>query len=85
MSTTAILVNRDDWSDLSHLKLPSNYKEQSLEVEDQNALFAVYKSLYLEQSVDRKAMVESMKKCSSVAVCIEKGFMRHGQLQTRKL
>ena len=68
MPTTAIPVNRADWSDLSHLKLPSNYKEQSLEVGDQNALFAVYKSLYSEQSADRKAMAESIKKCSSVII-----------------
>ena len=55
-------------SDLSHLMLPSNYKVQSFEFEDQNALVDVYKSLYLEQSVDRKALAETINKYSSVII-----------------
>ena len=62
MSTTIPL------SDLSHLTLPSNYKVQSFEFEDQNALVDVYKSLYLEQSVDRKALAETINKYSSVII-----------------
>ena len=54
--------------DLSHLTLPSNYKVQSFEFEDQNALVDVYKSLYLEQSVDRKALAETINKYSSVII-----------------
>ena len=54
--------------DLSHLTLPSNYKLQSFEFEDQNALVDVYKSLYLEQSVDRKALAETINKYSSVII-----------------
>ena len=55
-------------SDLSHLTLPSNYKVQSFEFEDQNALVDVYKSLYLEQSVDRKALAKTINKYSSVII-----------------
>ena len=54
--------------DLSHLTLPSNYKVQIFEFEDQNALVDVYKSLYLEQSVNRKALAETINKYSSVII-----------------
>ena len=67
MSTT-IPINTANWSDISHLKLPSHYKVQSLEVEDQNAIFAVYRSLYPEHAVDRQAMAETIKKYSSVTI-----------------
>ena len=49
MSTT-VPITIVDWSNLTHLKLPTNYKLQSLETEDHDALFAVYKCLYPEQS-----------------------------------
>ena len=59
---TAVPISRGDWSDLTCLRFPSNYKMQSLEIEDQNALFDVYKILYPEQLVDKKAMAETVKK-----------------------
>ena len=67
MSTT-VPITIVDWSNLSHLKLPTNYKVQSLETEDHDALFAVYKCLYPEQSLDWKSMAETIKKYSTVTI-----------------
>ena len=67
MSTT-VPITIVDWSNLTHLKLPTNYKVQSLETEDHDALFAVYKCLYPEQSLDWKSMAETIKKYSTVTI-----------------
>ena len=45
-----------------------NYKIQSLETEDQDALFAVYVSLYLDLQIIRIARGETIKKYASVII-----------------
>ena len=61
------LVNR---TDLTGIKLPFNYKIQSLETEDLDALFDVYVSLYPELPVTRIriARAEAIKKYASVII-----------------
>lgn len=56
--------------DLTGIKLPFNYKIQSLETEDLDALFAVYVSLYLDLPITRirKARAEAIKKYASVLI-----------------
>lgn len=53
-------------ADFTGIKLPFNYKIQSLETEDQDALFAVYVSLDLP--ITRLAMAETTKKYASVII-----------------
>ena len=65
---TAIPVNVVNWSDLSLVLLPSNYKMQSLESDDPNVLFDVYRSLYPEQEICKGEMAETIKKYSSVTL-----------------
>ena len=67
MSTT-IPINSVNWADFTGLKLPLNYKIQSLETEDQDALFAVYMILYPDLPITRTAMAETIKKYASVII-----------------
>ena len=48
--STAIPVSSGNWSAISHVSFPSSYKLQSLESDDLDWLFAVYSSLYADQS-----------------------------------
>jgi len=57
-----------NWTDFTGIKLPFNYKIQSLETEDQDALFAVYVSLYLDLQIIRIARGETIKKYDSVII-----------------
>ena len=59
-----------NWTDLTGIKLPFNYKIQSLETEDLDALFAVYVSLYLDLPITRIriARAEAIKKYASVII-----------------
>ena len=66
--STVIPVSSGNWSAISHVSFPSNYKLQSLESDDLDWLFAVYSSLYADQSIDRKAMATTIKKYSSVTI-----------------
>ena len=58
-----------NWTDLTGIKLPFNYKIQCLET-DLDALFAVYVSLYLDLRITRIriARAEAIKKYASVIV-----------------
>ena len=59
-----------NWTDLTGIKLPFNYKIQSLEAEDLDALFAVYVSLYPDLPITRIriARAEAIKKYASVLI-----------------
>ena len=57
-----------NWTDFTGMKLPFNYKIQSLETEDQDALFAVYVSLYPDLQIIRIARGETIKKYASVII-----------------
>ena len=59
-----------NWTDLTGIKLTFNYKIQSLEAEDLDALFAVYVSLYLDLPITRIriARAEAIKKYASVLI-----------------
>ena len=59
-----------NWTDLTGIKLPFNYKIQSLEAEDLDALFAVYVSLYPDLPITRIriAKAEAIKKYASVLI-----------------
>ena len=61
-----------NWTDLSGIKLPFNYKIQSLETEDLDALFAVYVSLYQDLPITRIriARAGAIKKYALLAVRI---------------
>ena len=59
-----------NWTDLTGFKLRFNYKIQSLETEDLDALFAVYVSLYMALPITRIriARAEAIKKYASVII-----------------
>ena len=59
-----------NWTDLTGIKLPFNYKIQSLEAEDLDALFAVYVSLYPDLPITRIriARAEAIKKYASFLI-----------------
>ena len=59
-----------NWTDLTGIKLPFNYKIQSLEDEDLDELFAVYVSLYPDLPITRIriARAEAIKKYASVLI-----------------
>ena len=65
---TTIPIHSVNWADLNGIKLPFNYKIQTLEIEDQDALFAVYASLYPDLPITRTTMAETIKKYASVII-----------------
>ena len=59
-----------NWTDLTGIKLPFDYKIQSLETEDLDTLFAFYVSLYLDLPITRIriARAEAIKRYASVII-----------------
>ena len=66
--STACPVSSVDWSLLSQVNLPSNYKLQSLDSSDLDILLIVYKSLYQNEVIDATVLAETIKKFATLTI-----------------
>lgn len=69
--STAFPIGNQNWAYLSNVSLSSHYILESFESCDLGILHTVYKALYPEEIIDKRALAETVKKYSRITIGTE--------------